>query len=120
MRIELNGNTVQVKDADVVQMSVIGSWNKLRWDRRRQAMTGTADAELLDKLASLVRLPDKVEARRIRLHAVQDAVNYERMNPKPVPLYSYPVKMPLYAHQVRGANMCLLTFGWVAPKDDST
>ena len=40
----------------------------------------------------------------------------ELVNPEPVPFYKYPVKMPLYAHQVRGANMAMLTFGWMAPK----
>ena len=37
------------------------------------------------------------------------------MNEHPVPFYKYPVKLPLYAHQTRGANMALLTFGWIGP-----
>ena len=72
--------------------------------------------ELLDKLASIVRLPPAIEDRRSRLHALQDAVDAERVNQEPTPFFKYPVKLPLYAHQMRGANMALLTFGWVPVK----
>ena len=65
--------------------------------------------------ASSVRLPPAPAQRRQSLHAVQDAVDRERTNDTPVPLANYPVKMPLYSHQTRGANMALLTFGWVRP-----
>lgn len=112
MKMALQGNTLMIKEADNVQFTIIKSWNKMRWDRKAQMLTGTADMELLDKLSSIVRLPPAIAQRRERLHAVQDAVDRERVNERPEPLFSYPVKMPLYAHQTRGANMCLLTFGW--------
>lgn len=115
MKMALQGSTLLIKDADNVQFTVIKSWNKMKWDKKSQVLRGTADIELLDKLASIVRLPPAIEDRRTRLHAVQDAVDRERVNPEPSPFYPYPVKLPLYAHQVRGANMCLLTFGWAQP-----
>ena len=115
MKMALQGNTLRIKDADNVQFTVIKSWNKMKWDRKAQLLRGTADIELLDKLASIVRLPSKVEQRRQALHTVQDAVDRERTNDRPVPLANYPVKMPLYSHQTKGANMALMTFGWVAP-----
>lgn len=107
-------------EVDNVQFAVIKSWNKLRWDRNSKTLHGTADIELLDKLSSIVRLPPSVERRWRDLHALQDAVDRERVNPEPAPFYKYPVKMPLYAHQVRGANMALLTFGWVPPEGGGT
>lgn len=110
------GNTLLIVDADNVQFTVIKSWNKMQWDKKNQQLKGIADLELLDRLAGLVRLPSNIERRRQELKAVQDAVDRERMNQHPEPFYKYPVKMPLYAHQVRGANMALLTFGWVEPK----
>ncbi len=115
MMMKLDGNSILIKDADKVQFSVIKSWNKMTWDKKEQVLRGPADPELLDKLASLVKLTAPVEARRIKAHAIQDAVDRERMNQNPEPLYKYPVKTPLYAHQVRGANMALLTFGWAEP-----
>lgn len=113
MKIALQGTTLLIKDADNVQFTVIKSWNKMKWDKKAQLLRGTADTELLDKLASLVRLPPAVEDRRNRLHQLQDAVDAERVKQNPAPFYKYPVKLPLYAHQMRGANMALLTFGWV-------
>lgn len=115
MKMAVDGGTLIIKDADNVQFTVIKSWNKMKWDKKTQTLRGAADLELLDKLSSIVRLPPAAENRRQRLRAVQDAVDRERINPEPVPFFKYPVKMPLYAHQTRGANMCLLTFGWVPP-----
>lgn len=115
MKMALKGNTLILVEVDNVQFTIIKSWNKLRWDKKSQSLYGTADIELLDKLTSIVRLPSTVEQRWRELHALQDAVDRERVNPEPVPFYKYPVKMPLYAHQVRGANMAMLTFGWVKP-----
>lgn len=115
MKMALQGNTLRIKDADNVQFTVIKSWNKMRWVRKSQELQGTADLELLDRLAGLVRLPPAIEDRRSALKTVQDAVDRERVNQTPAPLYKYPVKMPLYAHQTRGANMALITFGWVPP-----
>lgn len=120
MKMALKDNTLILVDIDNVQFAAIKSWNKMKWDKASRSLRGAADIELLDKLAGLVRLPPTVEQRRQELHAVQDAVDRERVNPDPAPFYQYPVKMPLYAHQVRGANMCLLTFGWVAPRGGKT
>lgn len=116
MKMALKDNTLILVEVDNVQFSVIKSWNKMRWDKKSQSLYGTADIELLDKLTSIVRLPPAAERRRQELHAVQDAVDRERTAPNPLPFYRYPVKMPLYAHQTRGANMALLTFGWVKPE----
>ncbi len=116
----LKGNTLILTEVDNVQFAVIKSWNKLRWDKKSRSLYGTADLELLDKLASIVPLQPEVEAKRTALREVADAVDHERMKEDPVPFYRYPVKVPLYAHQVRGANMCLLVFGWIPPERSGT
>ncbi len=116
MKMALKGTTLFIKDADNVQFTIIKSWNKMKWSKASQTLTGTADLELLDKLASIVRLPPAIEARRMELRAIAAAVDKERMKENPAPFYKYPVKMPLYRHQTRAANMALLTFGWVAPE----
>ena len=111
----LTGSELLIKDTDGSQYQTIRSWGLMRWDKSRKVLTGLASLDLLDRLSKMVRLPPAVERRRAELRAVQDAVDRERMNPAPVPLADYPVKMNLYDHQKRGANMALLTFGWVAP-----
>lgn len=112
----LPGYVLEVIEATSSQFNIIKSWNKMRWDGKNKSLKGTADLELLDKLSGLVRLAPSVEARRQELRRVLDAVDRERMNPEPKPFYPYPVKLPLYQHQVRGANMALLEFGWVQPE----
>ncbi len=116
MKMALQGNNLLIKEADNVQFAVIKSWNKMRWDRKTQLLSGIADMELLDKLSGIVRLPPTIAQRREQLHAVQSAIDRERVNPEPKPVTKYPVKMSLYAHQVRGANMCLVAFGWASPE----
>ena len=117
MKIALQGNVLKIIEADNVQFTVIKSWGKMKWDKRNQMLIGTADMELLDKLAGIVRLPPAIEAHRAALHRVQDAVDRERVNPDPKEMYKYPVKLPLYRHQTRGANMALLTFGLIDPPE---
>lgn len=114
-KMESGDDYLVLVDADSVQFSTIKSWGLMKWDKGKQALYGPITIELLDKLASIVRLPPAPAQRRQSLHAVQDAVDRERTNDTPVPLANYPVKMPLYSHQTRGANMALLTFGWVRP-----
>ena len=50
-----------------------------------------------------------------RLNEIAQAVDRERMEAEPDPLYKYPVKYPLFKHQTRAANMALITFGLVPP-----
>ena len=115
MKMALNGSTILLVDVNSAQFAIIKSWSQMRWNAKEKQLEGTASLELLDKLAGLVRLAPSVEARRQELRQVLDAVDRERVNPEPKPFYKYPVKLPLYAHQVRGANMALLEFGWVPP-----
>ena len=117
MKMAIDGGSPIIKDADNVQFTIIKSWNKMKWDKKSQTLRGAADLELLDKLSSIVRLPPAAESRRQQLQSVQDAVDRQRVADHPAPLYDFPVKMPLYEHQVRGANMALITFGWVPPEN---
>ena len=118
MKMALRGNNLLIKDADSVQFQIIKSWDKMKWSKATQTLSGTADLELLDKLATIVHLPPAIEIRRTRLRETAEAVDRERMNQHPEPFYDYPVKLPLYAHQTRGANMALLTFGWAKPRKE--
>lgn len=116
MQMGFKGNMLIIAEADNNQFAVIKSWGKMQWNAKTQRLTGIGDLELLDKLSGLVKLPPRVEARRKQMQAVADAVDRERMNEHPAPFFRYPVKLPLYAHQVRGANMALLAFGWIGPE----
>ena len=110
---------IAVKDGDVIlqqltsdQYNIIKSWNLMRWVRAEQALRGKVSIDLLDKLASLGKLPPHIEGIRSSLHHTADLVNGERNAEEPEPLVPYPVKKSLYKHQVRAANMALITFGY--------
>ena len=117
MKMALEGTTLILIEVDTAQFAIIKSWNKMIWDKASKQLRGTADLELLDKLAGISGLTPSVAARRQQLRRVLDAVDRERVNPQPRPFYKYPVKLPLYDHQVRGANMALLEFGWIQAGD---
>lgn len=131
MKIGISGGTLYIADTTQMEYNTITSWGAMKWDKQHKRLYGAATLELLDKLAELTELPGdvgispktgkpyvNVREYRENLRAVHDAVERERMNENPVPLCRPPVNTPLYAHQIRAVNMCLLTFGWVKPKEE--
>lgn len=119
MLMKMVDGVLYIKEADQVQLSVIRSWGNFRWIKTAQMMKGPANRDSLNRLAKMVKLPPYIEAERKRLNAVQDAVDRERVCEDPVPIVDYPVTKKLYKHQIRAANMALLTFGMVKPEEVS-
>ena len=117
MKMEIKDGQVLIKEADKNQYLIIKSWNKMKWSKAGQMLYGPVDAELLNKLAELVRLPGAYEEIRQKLNRIAKAVDEERMKPDPEALYKFPVKLPLFKHQTRGANMAMIVFGLVEPPE---
>ena len=63
-KMESGDDYLVLVDADSVQFSTIKSWGLMKWDKGKQALYGPITIELLDKLASIVRLPPAPEQRR--------------------------------------------------------
>lgn len=118
MKMAMKDGMLRIIEADVTQAAIIKSWGKMKYSRVNQMYEGQVSAELLNRLATLVRLPASIEELRQQMNAVQNAVDHERVREDPKPLYKYPVTKPLYQHQVRAANMALLTFGLVPPEKE--
>ena len=108
MKIALKDGEILIKEADNIQFQIIKSWGKMKWSRQTQTLSGTAEIDLLNKLAGLVRLPAAIEAERVRLNEIMAAVDRERMNEEPVPLIKPPIKVKPFKHQIRGYNMALM------------
>lgn len=117
MKMALSNGVLRIIEANEVQKTIIKSWNRMRWIRGQQMYEGTASLELLNKLAEIVRLPPSIEAERVRMNRVQEAVDRERVKEHPDPMVRYPVTKNLYEHQVRAANMALMTFGILEPEE---
>lgn len=116
MKMALKDGKVLIKDADSTQGAVIRSWNRMRWNKSLKLFEGDLSGDLLDRLAKLVKLPQAIEEERQAIHRVQRAVDQERAKKDPEPLVRYPVTKQLYKHQVRAANMALITFGIIPPE----
>lgn len=115
VKMAMKNGVILIKEADSQQFAIIKSWGKMKWSKADQTLKGPADHELLNKLATIVRLPAEIEAERQRQIKIIKAIDKERLNEDPKPLVKYPVKMKLFKHQVRGANMAMLVFGLVEP-----
>ena len=119
MKMAMKDGMLRIIEADVTQAAIIKSWGKMKYSRVNQMYEGQVSAELLNRLATLVRLPASIEELRQQMNAVQNAVDHERVRGDPKPLYKYPVTKPMYQHQVRAANMALLTFGMIEPEKEN-
>ena len=115
MEIAMKDGQILMRNLDSVQYNILRNTGKCIWDKKKKMLIGNVDLELLETLNQIIRLPDRIKAEYIRLKRVQDAIDKERLNEHPVPLVKYPVKLPLFEHQIRGANLALLAFGVVEP-----
>lgn len=113
MKIAMRDDEIFIKDMTESQFAIIKSWGKLKWDRKNKMLCGSCEYELLNKLASIVNLPENIETERQRLNRVQTKVDQIRQEESVVPIIKPPVKANLFKHQIRGYNMALVVFGAV-------
>lgn len=100
-----------------IRYQQIKEWGTMKYSRADKTMTGPANYENLLMLKQMVgRLPGSYEEYFEKLKLQHEAIEAERTALDPVPLVDYPVKVKLYKHQLRGANLAMLTFGTI-PKD---
>ena len=114
MKLGLDGNILLAIDLNDKQYKEVSSWGLMTWDKKKHWLAGYASLDLLDRMAGLGRLPERIEDRRRQLHAVQAAVDAERLTETPVLFAEPPVKAALFSHQKRAVNMALLVFGWAS------
>lgn len=117
MKMAIKDGNVILKGWDDTQYNVIASWGKtvyLKKTKNRDAMlVGPCEAEFLNRLAQLIKLPAPAEAIRKELNARQAAIDRMRTAENIQPLINPPVKVNLFQHQIKGYNMALITFGLV-------
>ena len=117
MKMAMKDGKIMLIEVDNTQMAIIKSWNSMKYDRRkkhddRRLQQGTAGQALQDRETATA-----IESYRQRLDETQRAVDKMRVEKEPAALVKYPVQGSLYEHQVRAANMALLTFGLADPKE---
>ena len=114
MKMAIKDGNVILKEWDEAQYTMVASWGKTTYLKKTQTrdamLVGPCDAEFLNKLSQLIKLPAAAEAIRAKLNATQAAVDNMRTAEPVEPLIKPPVKVNLFQHQIRGYNMALLTF----------
>lgn len=120
MRMKMQDGWLYIIEADLTQTARIKSWGLMKWKRKDKMWYGRVSGELLNRLSTLLpALPPSIEAERMKFIEKQKAVDHERTLPMNdlKPLVRFPVTRNMYAHQTRAANMALITFGVIDPKE---
>jgi len=90
----------------------------MKWDKTSRVLKGPADYETLLALSQIFRLPDAYQKYFDGLKAQRRLIEEQRSCDDPEPIADYPVKVKLYKHQIRAANMALMTFGVMPERGD--
>lgn len=116
MRIKMGDGKITLIECNQAQTSVIRSWGKMEYNRKTGSFTAPIGDEILQKIHDKGWLPGPYEEERQRRMKVRAAVDKERVKADPRPAVQFPVKASLYMHQIRAANMALITFGLIPPE----
>lgn len=106
MKLALANGNIYIRNTKEEYPIVKGLPNA-KYDKRLQAWEVPATAEMLERLRRFKKLPPALETERMRLKHKQELIDAERMKDDPIPLVDYPVKVKLFKHQVRAANMAM-------------
>lgn len=109
MKLALSGGMIYIRNTKE-EYPIIKGLPNAKFDKKIKAWVVPATADMLDRLHRFVKLPEALECERVRLRRKQRLIDAERMKEKPVPLVEYPVKVQLFQHQVKAANMAMYTF----------
>ena len=120
MKIKIDDGYIYIIEANEFQSSRLKSWKDLvKWEKKSAMWKAPVCLEFLRRFEKICRMPDVLKEEKTRLEKVQQAVDAERIRPADDvrPYYPYPVTKSLYKHQIRAANMALMTFGIVPPEE---
>lgn len=109
MKLALSDGMVYIRNTKE-EYPIIKGLPNAKFDKKLKAWVVPATADMLDRLHRFVKLPSVLECERLRLRKKQRLVDAERMKEKSEPLVKYPVKVKLYQHQIKAANMAMYTF----------
>lgn len=112
MKIATTADRLYLRPDGDGEKEIIKGLPGVRYDRKSTAWVGMPTLELLERLERLIRLPSDAQDMLYHLRARRAVMDAERVRDRPVAMYAYPVKVELFAHQIKAANMAMLAFGW--------
>lgn len=117
MKVAMKNGRIVLAQIEQARMDKLKKTGMLRWNRAARTYSAPVTLDLLEVLAQIFPLPDTVEAERRRLDDIRLQIEAQRTTEKPEPICYYPVKATLFSHQIRAANMAMLVFGVITPKE---
>ena len=117
MKQKMDGGVIFVK-ASKEEGAVIKTWRLMKYDKEKDWWYGDVSRPLLENLKRNGGLIDPAKRELEKLDRIQAAVDAERVKPdeEVKPLCKFPVKVPLFTHQNRAANMAAYIFGLIEPE----
>ncbi|MDO4564817.1 MAG: hypothetical protein Q4C04_04315 [Clostridia bacterium] len=101
------------------EYQIVSAWGLTIWDRARKAIIGPVSEDLLARLNRICTLPLDIAAMLSELRRRRQLIDSLRAEPEPKPLTDFPVKATLYEHQIRGANLALVSLGLIDGIEDA-
>lgn len=119
MKMAFQDGHLRIREMTDEQYQILRSLGRFKWNKTTKELSGIVDLDTLNRLSTIVPLPEPIEAYRKELINAQVVVNKLRLEESPKPLIKPPIKDGIkpYAHQIRGYNMALVVFGLVEPKE---
>lgn len=109
MKLALSRGLIYIQNTKE-EYPIIKGLPNARFDKKLKAWVVPATADMLERLHRFVKLPKSLESERVRLKRKQALIDTERLKEKSDPLVKYPVKVKLFQHQIKAANMAMYEF----------
>ena len=106
MQLAIWGDKIFIKN-NRDEYAIVKGLPNSKFNKKMKAWEVPATLDMLNRLGSIVKLPVNLEQERERLLRKQAAIDAARMEEDPVPIMKYPVKVNLFKHQIRAANMAM-------------
>lgn len=107
MKLAIANGNVYIQNTKE-EYPIVKSLPNAKFDKKIKAWVVPATLDILNRIQRFIKLTPKIKAERQRLQKKQNKIDAERLNENPIPLAKYPVKVNLFKHQLRGANMALI------------
>ena len=113
MQLALLGEKIYIKN-NRDEYAIVKGLPNAKYNKKLKAWEVPATLDMLNRLNSIVKLTVNLEQERERLFRKQTAIDAARMEKDPVPIMKYPVKVSLFKHQIRAANMAMFALELVS------
>lgn len=108
MRIAIQNDVIIVAEPNE-KYQVLKSLG-FRYQKSDRTLRNDLTLQNLERLGKIISLPPSFVEVKNRLMQNQLIIDEMRKEPEPTPMFNYPVNVELFKHQIRAANMAMISF----------